>query len=61
MTVEELLVLLAKENPKAVVGACHASIHGWVNTFKGVKHGEDGSVVLDLCEETTTDEEISIK
>ena len=61
MTVGTLQQLLANENPMAAVGSCLTNMNGWVNSFKGIKHADDGTVVLDLVEETTTEEEISIK
>jgi hypothetical protein len=60
MTVADLIGILQKEDPSALVGAGLTTRNGWVNTFKGVKHAEDGTVVLDLSEETTTEEEIAV-
>ena len=53
MTVEKLIQLLQKEDPKAVVGAGNDFRTGWINSFSGIKHAEDGTVVLNMLEETT--------
>ena len=62
MLVAELQILLAKEDPNAVVGCALTYRTGWVNTFHPkIKHAEDGTVVLDMVEETTTEEELDIR
>ena len=61
MTVSELIELLQGEDQNAVVGAGFSGLVPYANTFIGVKHATNGTVFLDMDEETTTPEELDVR
>ena len=61
MTTQELIALLQQEDQNAVVGAAFTDVNGYVNTFVGIKHATDGTVILDMDENTLSPDELDIQ